>query len=183
MNLEVKEFELKKDYFTITSGLYPLGPSRINRIINAVVPESYSNPEPLEDIKRIARVDGSTLVFVTAAKNYVFNESEKITYFISLGIKDTGKHAGRTINIAVFLREPLSFNSLVELIKVITEAKCGALMDFGLKITGTVTDAVAAGTLNLVNDVVFAGTATPIGSEVGKIVYDNVIRLLKKDIS
>jgi len=145
------------------------------------VPEDYSNPDPITEIKIHKAVDALTLVFITAAKNYEFFESNGIKYFVSLGINGTGKHAGRTINTAVFVNEPLSINDLVEIVKVITEAKCKALMDYGLKITGTVTDAVAAGTSHLSENVRFAGTATPLGSEVGREIYISV-RRLEKDL-
>lgn len=181
MSTIIKTFDLKENYFVITSGLYPSGLSKINKIISVFVPEDYSNPEPLKEIKKITKIDSSTLLFITAAKNYLFFINRNVIYFVSLGIRNTGKHAGHTINIAVLVKERLSFNSIIELIKVITEAKCGALMDFGLNITGTVTDAVAAGTSALVKNTIFAGTATPLGSEIGKNVYRAVTELLRKE--
>ncbi len=183
MSYTVRTFDLKSNFFTITSGLYPLGLAKVNKIISVIVPEYYSNPDPLSEIKKAINMDNFTLLFITAAKHHLFFEDNDKMYFISLGIKNTGKHAGHTINIAVFIEEPLSFNGLIELIKVITEAKCGALMDFGLKITGTVTDGVAVGTSALVEKITFAGTATPIGAEIGKNVYRAVMELLKKEFS
>ncbi|MGC8593569.1 MAG: adenosylcobinamide amidohydrolase [Nitrososphaeria archaeon] len=181
MSYTVNEFDLGGSFFSISSGLHPLGPAKINKIVSFIVPENYSNPEPLREINNIIKVGRSALLFITAAKNHIFFKNKDHIYFVSLGIKSTGKHAGHTINIAVFVKEPLSFNALVELVKVITEAKCGALMEFGLKITGTVTDAVAVGTLTLVKKATFAGTATPLGSEIGRNVYRSVNELLKKE--
>ena len=74
------------------------------------MPEDYSSPDPITEIKIHKALDASTLVFITAARNYEFFESNGIKYFVSLGINGTGKHAGRTINIAVFINEPLSIN-------------------------------------------------------------------------
>ena len=147
------------------------------------MPEDYSSPDAIAEIKVHKALDASTLVFITAARNYEFFESNGIKYFVSLGINGTRKHAGRALNTAVFINEPLSINDLVEIVKVITEAKCGALIDYGLKITGTFTDAVAAGASNLLENVRFAGTATPPGSEVGREVYISVMRLLEKDLN
>ncbi len=183
MIVSYKEFDLGKAYSTLSSAIYPVGFLIIKKLLSVTVPEDYSNPDPIAEIKSQKAFDSSTLVFITAAKNYEFFESSGIRYFVSLGINGTGKHAGRTINTAVFINESLSINDLVEIVKVITEAKCGALMDYGLRITGTVTDAVAAGTSHLSENVRFAGTATPLGSEVGKEVYRSVTRLLEKDLN
>jgi len=182
MIISYNEFDLGKAYSTLSSAIYPVGFLNIRKLLSITVPEDYSNPDPIAEIKIHKALDASTLVFITAARNYEFFESNGIKYFVSLGINGTGKHAGRTINTAVFINEPLSINDLVEIVKVITEAKCGALMDYGLRITGTVTDAVAAGTSHLSEKVRFAGTATPLGSEVGREVYISVMRLLEKDL-
>ncbi|MFP3132674.1 MAG: hypothetical protein RXR19_00960 [Nitrososphaeria archaeon] len=45
------------------------------------------------------------------------------------------------------------------------------------------TDAVAAGTSHLSEKVRFAGTATSLGSEVGREIYISVMRLLEKDLN
>jgi Uncharacterized conserved protein len=183
MIISYNEFDLGKAYSALSSAIYPVGFLNIRKLLSITVPDDYSNPDPIAEIKIHKALDVSTLVFITAAKNYEFFESNGIKYFVSLGINGTGKHAGRTINTAVFINEPLSINDLVEIVKVITEAKCGALMDYGLRITGTVTDAVAAGTSRLSENVRFAGTATPLGSEVGREVYISVMRLLEKDLN
>jgi len=45
------------------------------------------------------------------------------------------------------------------------------------------TDAVATGTSCLSENVRFAGTATPLGSEVGREIYIYVMRILEKDLN
>lgn len=67
--------------------------------------------------------------------------------YVSAGIGESGEDAGCTINVGVFVKEGLNLNGLVDLVRTVTEAKSGALRDLGLNLTGTVSDAVAVGSV------------------------------------
>jgi len=170
----VIQFDLKKEYLTLTSALYPEGITFINKLILIIVKKEYCNTNPWNDIMRYA--DKKSLVFMTAAEKFLFNEYEDMKLFISAGINGSGENAGCTINIAVFLDQGLNINGLVDLIRTVEEAKCGALRDLSLPFTGTASDAVAVG--SLVGKEYFAGPSTDLGKKVAKRVRERLKELL-----
>ncbi len=171
--------ELGKPYFALTSALSPGSPAWVSRIVDVIVEKDYCSDDPLDDVRRAMTIRSDDLVFMTAVESYRFGSSGPFTYFLSAGVEGTGKHAGRTINIGLFYDGQLSVNALVELVKVVTEAKCGTLMDMGLNITGTVTDAVAVGSTGIADRTIYAGTGTQIGSLAARIVSQELREALR----
>lgn len=183
--MKIKVFQLEKNYLTLTSALHPKGITVINRVMSLFVDKGYSNKNPISDILDACRtmsIDCDTTVgFITAAKNYSFFKEDYGKVFISAGIDESGENAGSigTINIAVFLDVNVSLNGLIDLIRTVTEAKSGALMDLKLNMTGTVSDALAVGTIIHSNDEIdFLGPATELGKRIAKDIRNTIKMLL-----
>ncbi len=181
--MKIRVFDLGNNYITLTSALHPKGIAVVNKIMSIFVDKGYSNLNPIDDILqacRTTKIDCNHVVaFITAAKNYSFLSEDYGKIFISAGIDGSGENAGiGTINIAVFLNHSLSINGLIDLVRTITEAKSGALRDLNLELTGTVSDAVAVGTLVGEGKVDFMGPGTKIGRRIAKDVRNTVKLLL-----
>jgi len=170
----VVQIDLKKDYLTLTSALYPEGITFINKLISIIVKKEYCNTNPWNDVRRY--VDKKSLVFMTASEKFLFREYEDMKLFISAGIGESGENAGCTINIAVFVDQGLNINGLVDLVRTIEEAKCGALRDLSLPFTGTASDAIAVG--SSVGEEYFAGPSTELGKKVAVRVREKIKELL-----
>ncbi|AKA74586.1 CoF synthetase [Saccharolobus solfataricus] len=178
MQPKILRFDLKRSYITLTSALNPEGIVSVNQICSIFVDKSYCTDNPWKDV-----VDWcpskTAVVFMTAAKNYAFKETDWGKFFISAGIGESGEDAGCTINIGVFVNKGLNVNGLVDLIRTITEAKSGALRDLGYKFTGTVSDAVAVG--SLLGSEYFIGPGTELGKRIAHDVRSTIVELLSKD--
>ncbi|BDC17890.1 adenosylcobinamide amidohydrolase [Acidianus sp. HS-5] len=170
----IKDFKLKRSYLTLSSALYPEGISYINKIKVLFVGKDYCK-NAFEDVERIK--EEGEIIFITAAKNYVFKETDWGELFISAGIGESGEDAGCTINISAFVDYPLNINGLVDLVRTITEAKSGALRDMNLPFTGTVSDAVAVGSIGG-NDY-FAGPGSELGKKISREVRERLRILIK----
>lgn len=171
----VVEFDLERTYLTLSSALYPEGISYINKIILVIVPKEYCNTNPWNDIKKFQKKQ--TIVFMTASEKYLFKREKGVELFISAGIGDSGEDAGCTINIGVFVDHGLNLNGLVDLVRTVEEAKCGALRDLSLPYTGTASDAIAVG--STVGEKYFAGPSTELGNKIAKLVREKIKELLK----
>jgi len=170
----VVQIDLKKDYLTLTSALYPEGITFINKLISIIVKKEYCNTNPWSDVRRYA--NEKSLVFMTASEKFLFREYEDMKLFISAGIGESGENAGCTINIAIFVDQGLNINGLVDLVRTIEEAKCGALRDLSLPFTGTASDAIAVG--SSVGEEYFAGPSTDLGKKVAERVREKIKELL-----
>lgn len=95
------------------------------------------------------------------------------------GVYEPLKH--QTINVAVALDVPLQAPGLVDLFRVVVEAKCLAVVELllrcALRSPGTATDAVAVVARRGPRGYLTAGGATRIGGPVSKAVYKLVSRL------
>ncbi|BBG23034.1 adenosylcobinamide amidohydrolase [Sulfuracidifex tepidarius] len=94
---------------------------------------------------------------------------------MSAGIGKSGDHAGKTINVGVFLRRKAYINAMVDMVRTVSEAKCSYLMKFD--ITGTASDATAIG-ISYGETETFLGPSTPIGKKVAISVIDTLKLLL-----
>ncbi|SDM99896.1 iron complex transport system ATP-binding protein [Fictibacillus solisalsi] len=86
-----------------------------------------------------------------------------------------------TINIWIFMEGRLSDEAFVQAMMTATEAKAGALRDYGIKdpvtgtpATGTSTDSVCIASTQNGKEMRYAGTITPAGKAIGKAVYQTV---------
>ncbi len=85
-----------------------------------------------------------------------------------------------TINIAVIIRQPLTDNAMVDLLRTIAEAKCIASSDIMLRCktrsSGTITDAIAVlKPLDIGEEILFAGMATTIGNMVARAIHRIIV--------
>jgi iron complex transport system ATP-binding protein len=86
-----------------------------------------------------------------------------------------------TINIWIFMEGKLTDEAFVQAMMTATEAKAGALRDYGIKdpvtgtpATGTSTDSVCIAATQNGEEMRYAGTITPAGKAIGKAVYQTV---------
>jgi len=177
MELKIVRFDLGKEYIILTSALYPEGIIRVNQICSIFVDKSYCSGNPWGDVINWCP-SKSAIMFMTAAKNYTFKETDWGKFFISAGIGRSGEDAGCTINIGVFVDKGLNINGLVDLIRTVTEAKAGALRDLGYKFTGTVSDAIAVGSLP--GNEYFIGPGTELGKKIAYDIRNTIVELLFK---
>jgi len=113
-----------------------------------------------------------------------------LSHGVSIGAGGLGKKPG-TINILLFVGKPLADNALVDLAEVISGAKTLALVDLALsggynlgRVYATATDAlVIASTMDAVNQEFYAGPATPIGSEIARLLYEAIVSAGLKSLS
>jgi len=172
---KVLRYSLDKQYITLSSTLYPEGISYVDNIVLVIVDKNYCNTNPWTDIMQY--VNENSVAFMTASEKFIFEKYDgKIKIFLSAGIGESGEDAGCTINIGVFLDFSLNINGLVDLVRTVTEAKCGALRDLSLPYTGTASDAVAVG--SLAGNEYFSGPSTELGKRIAKIVREKIKELL-----
>ncbi|EZQ10880.1 adenosylcobinamide amidohydrolase [Acidianus sp. RZ1] len=169
-------FELGKEYLTLTSALYPEGISTVRRVATLFVDKSYCSKDPWKDAVSMCNCGKDTVIFMTAAERYGYFRCKWGKLFISAGIGESGEDAGCTINIGIFVDYPLNINGLIDLIRTATEAKAGALRDSGFRLTGTVSDAIAVGSLSGENS--FAGPGTPLGKDVSRSIRYSLSELI-----
>ncbi len=175
-------YDLGDNYFSLTSALFPEGISYVNKVMIIFVDHNYCSESPWKDAYEYCSKFTdcrNTVIFMTAAKNYIFKEIDFGKIIMSAGIGESAENAGKTINIGVFLNAGVNINGLVDLIRTITEAKSGALMDLSMKITGTVSDAIAVGAK--VGNMSFLGPGTELGKKVALEVRETLKFLLRKD--
>ncbi|QGA54040.1 CoF synthetase [Sulfolobus sp. E5-1-F] len=177
MNPKVVRFNLGTDYITLTSALYPEGIIRVNQICSIFVDKSYCSNNPWSDVIDWCPYK-SAVIFMTAARDYTFKETDWGKLFVSAGIGESGEDAGCTINIGVFVNKGLNVNGLVDLIRTVTEAKASALRDLGYNFTGTVSDAVAVGSLP--GNEYFIGPGTELGKRIAFDIRKTIVELLSK---
>jgi alpha-ribazole phosphatase CobZ len=85
-----------------------------------------------------------------------------------------------TINIAIAVNYPLTHSAMIDLLRVVAEAKAIATSDSILRCesrsSGTVTDAIAIlKPFNMGNEILFAGMNTTIGNKVAKAVHKMIV--------
>ncbi len=173
--MEVIQFPLDREYLVLSSAIYPEGIAKIRRVALALVQHDYDSLTPAQDV--MSRCDcRDSLIFMTAARDFVLKDEGDFLLFMSAGIGRSGENAGRTINVGVFLRRRSSLNSMVDMVRTITEAKCSYLSKFG--ITGTASDATAVG-VSRGEWEEFLGPSTPVGRKVASSVVRTLSSLLE----
>ncbi|AWR97496.1 CoF synthetase [Acidianus sulfidivorans JP7] len=168
--------ELENEYLTLTSALYPEGINKIKKIAIIFVDKTYCSKNPWKDAITFCPNCEDAVIFLTAAEKYAIKRFDWGILIMSAGIGISGEDAGCTINIAVLVDRGLAINGLVDLIRTVTEAKSGALRDLSYKLTGTVSDAIAVG--SLIGNEYFIGPGTELGKIISKKVKNTLIELL-----
>jgi adenosylcobinamide hydrolase len=166
------------------------------------VDKGYDGQDPVGELREICRrfkLPQDTVCFMTAADLHKVITTASETYhgvqavtvatagvinavmageLLPESLVDSLKKPG-TINILVAVNQPLEPAGLANAIITITEAKTAAMMDTGVRGTGTTSDAVAIacrrgkGTL-------FAGTATDVGIAIARSVRRAVGESIRK---
>ncbi|RAV21675.1 adenosylcobinamide amidohydrolase [Paenibacillus contaminans] len=88
-----------------------------------------------------------------------------------------------TINIIVVIDAIMTEAAMVNAVITATEAKAAALLDLDIRLqdsnlpaTGTTTDAIVIAATQRGETYMYAGTATKLGSMIGKTVYDAAVK-------
>ncbi len=140
----------------------------------------------------------NSIIFLTAAPVddyiYVVNGEETIAIIATVGLEppvcpgysNLYEPLTGTINVAVVVDQALRYSALIDLLRVVVEAKSIAVSELLLRCNtrspGTATDAVAVGG-RLVEEggIVNAGMSTTIGGWVSEVLYRQLIEVgLKK---
>lgn len=126
--------------------------------------------------------------FLTAANISKILSSVKIGHvesYVTAGITnpaiagdDVPRFLDRTINIAIIIKDGLTFGALANAIMTATEAKTYTLLKLGYKATGTTSDGI--GVFAYEGNKEWAGTATDVGIKIGKAVRKSLEESLKK---
>jgi adenosylcobinamide hydrolase len=160
------------------------GRRAVKNILNIQVSHDFSHDDPKSYIEEMAAsmtLEGGYLALLTAVemKNVRILSDACVTVFVTAGL--TNPSSFGTINIIVISSETLSEGAIAGTIITATEAKTRALIDKGLKFTGTTSDAiiVAYEKSSEGQPILYSGPATPLGSRVAKLVRLGVKEALK----
>ncbi|HEC57498.1 MAG TPA: hypothetical protein ENI32_06420 [Candidatus Syntrophoarchaeum butanivorans] len=165
-------------------------------IVNVHVGMDYDHEDPVEYLRTKARELGldpdTTIGMMTAVdmENGVIEEGDGVTAVITAGLSNPAVADTGTINIILLVNAHLTESAMANAIITATEAKTAALIDLDVRtgdingtsfITGTTTDAVAVASFGdeSPSRIEYAGLATPIGSEIGRLVRRGVKRAIE----
>ena len=138
-----------------------------------------------------------TIVFFTAVERgrYIKIADEEAIVYATVGLhppacieQDKLYEAPRpgTINILVVVNREVTEPALLDLYRIVTEAKCVASGMLGLRCksrsTGTVTDAIAVAARISRSGPRWAGMATRLGNTIARMVYSAVIKGDDRDL-
>lgn len=149
---------------------------RARRVVNVQVPFDFDHqvPQFFRTFEAEHGLQGSvgflTAVDVATAQ---IRRTSSLVLVVTGGVGNPSRVG--TINVLLALRGNPSPAAMVELVKVVTEAKVAAVSSLDIRAgsapaTGTSTDAVAIATLGRGREYTYAGPATKIGRQVGASV-------------
>lgn len=154
------------------------------RIVNVQVPRNFQHSvdaffRKFERRRGLPRSVG----FLTAVdvRTAARRRGRRFLLLVTAGVGNPS--AVGTINVLLALRGRPAPAAMVELVKVITEAKVAALRDLDVRAgafpaTGTSTDGVAVAAAQGGRTFRYAGPITPTGREVGRAVHSAVLEAL-----
>ncbi|MGY0288745.1 MAG: adenosylcobinamide amidohydrolase [Candidatus Methanodesulfokora washburnensis] len=185
--------KLAVDHFFLST--MPYQPTSARTIIFKQVPKDFQEINLREFYGRIrSELDAAnSIVFLTAAnvENYIYSKIDEPEIHILItmglrpptcpGVKELFRPLSSTINIAVIVDRGLTKSAIIDLIRVVAEAKTLAAVELLLRCdyrsSGTVTDAIAVGRpLSLDESVLFAGMSTDIGNKVAYSIYSSIVK-------
>ncbi len=140
----------------------------------------------------------NAIIFLTATSTENFNhirvDEVDADVFMTIGLEPAVCIKSKvfkpmtvsTINIAAVVRQPLTHNAMVDLLKTIVEAKSIASSDVMLRCEsrscGTVTDAIAVlKPMEFGEEILFAGMATTVGNAIARAVHKVILSVAMKD--
>jgi len=174
---------LKGNFEALSSGVDG-GRRKVKNILNIQVSDDFSHDDPKSYIEGIAasmKLEGDYLALLTAVemKNVRVMSDACVTVFVTAGL--TNPSSFGTINIIVISSETLGEGAIAGTIVTSTEAKTRALIDKGLRFTGTTSDAIIVAYEDSTGGepILYSGLATPFGSRVAKLVRAGVKEALK----
>ncbi|ADM27176.1 protein of unknown function DUF105 [Ignisphaera aggregans DSM 17230] len=166
----------------------------VENIVFRFVSKDFYVENLVDYYKSIAREISieNAVIFITATsiENFIHTRIDEIDtdIFMTIGLEPAVCIETKvfkpitisTINIAVVIRQPLTDNAMVDLLRTITEAKCLASSDIMLRCrtrsSGTVTDAIAVlKPLDIGEEILFAGMATTIGNTIARAVHRAIV--------
>lgn len=172
----------------------------VENIIFKFIPKDFNVKNLADYYRSVVKEVGveNAVVFITATSidnfNHIRIDDLSADVFISVGLEppvclETNVFTPMTIstiNIAVAVRQPLTNNAMVDLLRTVAEAKCLASNDIMLRCrtrsSGTVTDAIAVlKPLNMNEEILFAGMATTIGNAIAKTVHKMIVSKALRD--
>jgi len=192
---------LPEKYQVLSSAIVGGGFTLADTFVILQVDENYHNPHPEDDLLQACKCLGidNAVGFMTAAdiKKVLSTSTETIGEIEAIAVVTAGTSnaviAGDqnalqmgpssantgTINVISVLNVPLEKSALVNAAITVTEAKTAALLELGIKATGTTTDAIAIAT-PIGDGYKYAGTATKVGMAISKSVKNAVMTSIKK---
>ncbi len=185
----VVDFETPRHVLTTA---HPKGLVVSSRVAIYRVSEGDDLSKP-EDFKEAVRselgLDRDDPVMLTAAdlRDYRYVRSEGEGVIATVGLSNPAchnMHGGytplrpSTINVVAWTSEKLTVSGMLDLFRVISEAKAAAASDLLLRCegraTGTVSDAVAVASFLDDNGYLWAGQATSLGSRLASMTYQAI---------
>lgn len=188
----------------LSSAVLNGGFTKSKYIFNHYVPMDYDHHEPEELLLNTAQKIGlevSAVGLMTAVEmenviieNYE-SEEFQLTAIVTAGTTNSiqvGQHNSEdkdengTINIILIINANLTLSAMITIVQVVTEAKTLALLNldirsqFGGFATGDTTDSVVIACHKEGPEIQYTGTATKIGSEIGKIIKSAVCKAIIK---
>ncbi|MEM1734161.1 MAG: bifunctional adenosylcobinamide hydrolase/alpha-ribazole phosphatase CbiS [Pyrobaculum sp.] len=159
-------------------------PTLIDKVVFVQVGRDYSGCY-LDTAVEVRRELGeSTAVFLTAADlKKAFGVVEEGGLRLVGSVSLSPPSCVGTINLALFVDQPLSTWGLVDLLRTVAEAKCISVVNRFLKCSGrrspgTVTDAILVGAPADVEETIhFAGFATEVGKRASRLVEKLITEL------
>jgi adenosylcobinamide hydrolase len=174
---------LKGSFEALSTGVDG-GRRATKNILNIQVPHDFSHDDPKSYVEGVAasvKLDGGYVALLTAVemKNVQILNDACVTVFITAGL--TNPSSFGTINIIVISSATLSEGAIAGTIITATEAKTHALLDKGLRFTGTTSDAIVVAYEKSRDGepILYSGPATAFGGRVAKLVRIGVKDALK----
>lgn len=156
----------------------------VSTLINHTVSAGRSHEDPKKELEFVAAGAGIShdffgLLTAVPVQHCCVLQYDSVTAFITAGIRREPPINAGTINIIVCSNEGLGDAALLETIMVATEAKAEALLEMGLLLTGTPTDAVIAGCEGSVKHR-HAGRLTDTGRRVRETVLRGIPQAIRR---
>lgn len=200
---EVALIRLPQHFRVLSSAVLGGGLISTDKLVVMEVRRDYDNPSPQTDLLAVCRemdLGEDVVGFMTAArirKVLTVREAEvngtRAVTVVTAGLTnmvvageplshsvngDIYKH--NTINIISVMSEPLNMAGMINAVITLTEAKTAALMDLGIRATGTTTDAIAV-CCPPGEGRQYAGTATEVGLAMARATRSAVRESLIKN--
>jgi len=191
--------EVSEPLRTMSSGVTGSGFGWHTAFVNRYVDKNYNNSNHKSEMEQYLKILGfhpndtvgmMTAVYLKNVSYQFINVDGFSALFVvtagvgnaidcSLGIKRSPSNSAGTINTWVFINGKLSEEAYIQSIMTATEAKVKAMQEFEVRdpitrtiATGTSTDSILIAATQQGTELVYAGTATPLGQMIGKGVFE-----------